>query len=429
MQDAYSKYTTVKGIQDLPETDVTMPRQPDASAPSRSLASACAIAMRCIERRVVLEPEVVPERRARLLEARLLEAAGRARVADAGRASRSARASRPPPRSGVRRRSGSAPSAARAPSARAPRTAGSPARRRPPRRRVASASSQSVGSTISALQPIAFTMCRLRTCPSSCAITTSCSPREKRPSRSVSQRTTCVDGPNPTVNAFAWSVHDETSWTPHRRALHVLDPLEPRDVRARAPDRAADACRRRRASPRRTRRAPRCTTIDRRRRSATSAGSARRARRASTIVAIARPPPAPSTAHCASSQREHVERARAPSGAATRARRARTAARRTRACTSSTIPTITALPIRPSPIAADRSAAARRTRTTSAASVATRAARARAPARRARSCAPARARAPRSTGAASRPAEVQRSGRSCATSSHAHAAPRNGRDG
>ena len=56
-------------------------------------------------------------------------------------------------------------------------------------------------------------MWRLRTWPSSCAITTSISRREKRPSSSVFQRTTCVEGPKPAVNAFAWSVHDDTSWT------------------------------------------------------------------------------------------------------------------------------------------------------------------------------------------------------------------------
>ena len=44
--------------------------------------------------------------------------------------------------------------------------------------------------------------------------------------------TTCVDGPKPTVNAFACEVHDETSWTRTGVPGHVLEPLEPRGVGA-----------------------------------------------------------------------------------------------------------------------------------------------------------------------------------------------------
>ena len=68
-------------------------------------------------------------------------------------------------------------------------------------------------------------MCRCLTCPNSCATTTSISPREKRPSSSVSQSTTCVDGPRPIANAFAWSVTSLTfctrtgGFTPSVRAI------------------------------------------------------------------------------------------------------------------------------------------------------------------------------------------------------------------
>ena len=157
-----------------------------------------------------LEPEVVPERRARFLETRLPElwnSCVATRIS-----SRQGRASPPPLRSGARHRSASVSSAARAPSARAPRTgrfAG-----RPPRPAAASPARQPQRRQYDQGSPaIAFGMCRRFTCASSCATTTPSSPGEKRPSSSVSHRTTCEDGPNPAVNAFAWSVHEDTSWT------------------------------------------------------------------------------------------------------------------------------------------------------------------------------------------------------------------------
>ena len=64
LQDAHSKYLTVKGIQDLPET----------IASSAALAVALRHRDALHQRRVVLEPQVVPGGRVRLLEARLPEA-------------------------------------------------------------------------------------------------------------------------------------------------------------------------------------------------------------------------------------------------------------------------------------------------------------------------------------------------------------------
>ena len=129
------------------------------------------------------------------------------------------------------------------------RFAGSPT---PPRRRVASATSHSVGRTSSAVQPSAFRMWRLRTWPSSWAITTSTSPREKRPSRSVFQSDDARGRPEPDREGVRLV-------RPRRDVLHAHRRARPRARRARSARRRraarvlqADAPTPRRASPTRS---------------------------------------------------------------------------------------------------------------------------------------------------------------------------------
>ena len=180
---------------------------------------------------MVLEPEVVEERRVRLLEARPREVPEERASRPPDRSSPGARASRPRPRSGARRRSGAARRERGDASGRAARAGRSPGSRRPPRRRVATSTRKASGNASSANQPSAFRTWRLFTCPSSWATTTSTWPSEKRPSRSVSQSTTCVDGPKPAENAFAWSVTSCIGQHAHGRA-HALDLLDPLDAGA-----------------------------------------------------------------------------------------------------------------------------------------------------------------------------------------------------
>ena len=189
-------------------------------------------------------------------------------------------------------------------------------------------------------------MCRLRTCPSSCAITTSSSPRVKRPS---SKRV-----PEHDVRRRAEAGGERVRLgRPRRDVLHAhgrAGDLSTRSSRSNVglQPRVAERMGLDREQPARgEREGGRDRDDGRARRAATSAGNARRARRAARSSASPRPP-----------RRRAWPTAR-------RARRARRTGPRPQWCchqssaipngrlvaqsvTSTTIPTTIALPIRPS---------------------------------------------------------------------------------
>ena len=165
------------------------------------------------DRRVVLQPEVVEQRRVRLLQARLLEVDEELAARNAGRrvafsADQSASAS-------YRRETAFSSGAASTPMTTSASSANgsTPGSWMPPRRRAISVTSHAIGSTVSADQPMPLSVCRCATWPNSCATTTRTSPGEKRPSRIVFQRITFAEGPKPLEYAFACVVTSLTSWT------------------------------------------------------------------------------------------------------------------------------------------------------------------------------------------------------------------------
>ena len=207
LQDAYSKYTTVKGIQDLPETDDSTTSAPRSRQRSRHRDA-------LHQRRVVLEPEVVPERRVRLLEARLLE--GLEELAsptpDLRRVQRApVRLRLVAARDDVLERRRQRARARVSTSIAYGRFSGrpSPPRRRSREREQPERRQHDERAPADRLQDVPAPHVPELVRDHDVLLAT-----RERPSSSVSQSTTCVDGPNPAVKAFAWSVHDETSCTP-----------------------------------------------------------------------------------------------------------------------------------------------------------------------------------------------------------------------